>query len=215
MEQPAGSAPAQPHVQRLVVGPYGTNCYVVRCPTTNEAVIVDPAANLDLIVKAVGDSKPRQILLTHGHLDHIGAVNAVKSRFSLPVGLHRLDAGLAQITPDFALEDGGKVPLGQLTISIMHTPGHTPGSVTLLVGKEAFVGDLIFPGGPGVTRTPVDFDLILKSITGKILPLPPETRLNPGHGEGLTVAKARQEVADFLRRPAKPHICGQVRWDGS
>ncbi|MGQ9677299.1 MAG: MBL fold metallo-hydrolase [Chloroflexota bacterium] len=215
MEQQSSSALAQPHVQRLVVGPFGTNCYIVRCPVTDEAVIIDPAANPDLIVKTVADCKPQRILLTHGHMDHVGAVTAVKARLGLPVGLHRLDAGLAQIAPDFALENEAKLPLGQLAISVMHTPGHTPGSVTFLVGREAFVGDLIFPGGPGVTRTPVDFDRILKSITGRILTLPPDTRLHPGHGEGLTVAKAREEVADFLRRPAKPHLCGEVRWDGS
>lgn len=205
----------EPLVERLIVGPWATNCYVVRCPVSAKAVIIDPAADADIIERTAADSRPERILLTHGHIDHIGAVAALKRRLGIPVGMHRLDAGLAQITPDFELKDGDTIPLGQLAISVLHTPGHTPGSVTLVVKQQAFVGDLIFPGGPGMTRTPVDFDQILRSITGKILPLPPQTTLHPGHGEGLTVSQARDEVSAFLSRPAQPDLCGQVRWESN
>ncbi len=206
------AASAEPIVERLIIGAFGTNCYLVRDPATAETVIVDPAADAEMIASKVAPFKPRIILLTHGHVDHVGAVRALKSKLGLPVGLFPLDAGLAQITPDVPLKEGEPIPLGQLTITVLHTPGHTPGSVTFVVQKDAFVGDLIFPGGPGSTRTPADFDHILRSITGKILPLPPETRLHPGHGDGLTVAQAREEVAGFLHRPARAHLCGDVRW---
>lgn len=209
---PSGRDTEGPRLERLVLGPWATNCYIISDPTSQEATIVDPAADPDKIVNAVASYKPRQILLTHGHMDHSGAVASLKGRLGLPVGLHRLDAGLAQIVPDLELKDGGKLSLGQMTITVLHTPGHTPGSLTFLVGNDALVGDLIFPGGPGATRTPIDFGVILRSITAKILPLPEKTRLHPGHGDGLNVARARQEVSAFLCRPAKANLCGEVHW---
>jgi hydroxyacylglutathione hydrolase len=202
----------EPVVERLTIGPFGTNCYIVRDPATAETVIIDPAADADLIASKVAPFKPRMILLTHGHIDHVGAVRALKSMLGLRVGLFPLDAGLAQITPDVPLKEGEPVSVGQFRVTVLHTPGHTPGGVTFVVQKDAFVGDLIFPGGPGATRTPVDFDQILRSITAKILPLPPETKLHPGHGEGFTVARAREEVGDFLHRPSRVRLCGEVHW---
>jgi glyoxylase-like metal-dependent hydrolase (beta-lactamase superfamily II) len=211
MEQQVSQEP-QPIIQRLVAGPWATNCYVVACPNTGETMIIDPAADQDLILKTVANYKPKLIALTHGHFDHVGAVRPLKIALSLPVALHQLDAGLAQITPEIELDDGQIINVGDLVVKVLYTPGHTAGSVAFQVGRDVFVGDLIFPGGPGATRTPQDFQRILRSITAKILPLSPDTILNPGHGDGLTVGIARQEVSDFLRKPAKTDLCGDVLW---
>jgi glyoxylase-like metal-dependent hydrolase (beta-lactamase superfamily II) len=142
----------QPIVQRLMVGPWTTNCYIVACPNTKEALIIDPAADPDLILTTAVNFKPKLIVLTHGHFDHIGAVRPIKMALNIPVAFHQLDAGLAQLTPEIDLTDGQILPIGELKHKVLYTPGHTPGSIALLAGREAFVGDIIFDGGPGANR---------------------------------------------------------------
>jgi hydroxyacylglutathione hydrolase len=102
-----------------------------------------------------------------------------------------------------------------LKVDVLHTPGHTPGSLCFKIGRYLFVGDTIFPGGPGHTDTPDDFRKILASITGKIFTLPGNTLILPGHGDGTTVRKAREEYAVFASHPHIEELSGDVLWISS
>ena len=110
------------------------------------------------------------------------------------------------------LKDGDYLKMGKFEIKVIHTSGHTPGSLCFRVGEYMFVGDTIFPGGPGRTETPDDFQQILKSITEKIFRLPDETILFPGHGDSTTVKKAKEEYAVFASRHHGTDIYGNVTW---
>jgi hydroxyacylglutathione hydrolase len=103
--------------------------------------------------------------------------------------------------------------VGGLTVHVIHTPGHTPGSVALEIGKYLFAGDTIFPGGPGHTNTPEEFQKIIKTITEKILPLPDNTLVLPGHGPSTTIKKVKKEYAGFPARTHSPDMCGDVTWE--
>jgi glyoxylase-like metal-dependent hydrolase (beta-lactamase superfamily II) len=97
-------------------------------------------------------------------------------------------------------------------MTVLHTPGHSPGSICLLTGKHLFVGDTLFPGGPGHTRTPSAFKQLIESITQKLLVLPEDTRVYPGHGRDTTIEKAKGEFTAFAKRPHAADLCGDVLW---
>lgn len=104
------------------------------------------------------------------------------------------------------------IDVGRLKLKVLHTPGHTPGSVCFLLGKYLISGDTIFPGGPGKTTTPADFEQIVKSIETKIFVLPDDTEVYPGHGDSTVLGKEKKEFAIFASRPHTPGLCGDVLW---
>lgn len=176
----------------LEVGSFENNCYLVLSPGTKEAVIVDPAAEADRIIRAAGDFAVKYILITHGHADHTGALEGVKGATGAPAGIHAADAPLLPSAPDFYLRDGDRIRVGGCTLRIMHTPGHTPGGVCILIGQRLLSGDTIFPGGPGNTQLPgADRGKILQSIREKLFSLPGSTIIYPGHGRTTTIARER------------------------
>jgi hydroxyacylglutathione hydrolase len=199
-------------IDRLILGPYGTNCYILTCLETGESLLVDAPAEASEILETARGSHPRYLFITHNHGDHTGALSELKSKLNIPVAAHRLDAGRLPLKPEILLEDGQEISLGKMRLKVLHTPGHTPGSVGLLAGKSLIAGDTLFPGGPGHTRTPADLKRIIESITQKILVLPGDTEVHPGHGDSTIVKKAKEEVAVFLSRPHDPLLCGDVLW---
>ena len=179
-------------IRRLEVGSFENNCYIAICPRTRESVIIDPAADSDRILQEVRDSSVRYILITHGHWDHIGALEQVKRHTQAPVGIHASDARALQEPPDFLLEDGRTVIFGNESLKVLHTPGHSPGGVCFLSGKILFSGDTIFPNGPGNTEIPgAHYWTILRSIHQKIFVLPDDTVIYPGHGLKTTVGREK------------------------
>ena len=103
--------------------------------------------------------------------------------------------------------------MGAIKLKVLHTPGHTPGSVCFLAGKYLIAGDTLFPGGPGRTQSPDDFRQIINSVTQKLFELPDSTQVYPGHGEATTIKRAKQEYAVFSVQPQDPNLCGDVVWN--
>jgi glyoxylase-like metal-dependent hydrolase (beta-lactamase superfamily II) len=199
-------------IDKLTLGTYETNAYIAFCLETKESLVVDAPARASDIIASLKGTKPKYILLTHDHFDHTGVITSLRSRLKVPLAAHPLDSLQLKTPPEIHLKDGDSLKLGNLEIQVLHTPGHTPGSLCFKIGQYAFVGDTIFPGGPGHTETPEDFRQILKSITEKIFRLPDDTVLFPGHGDTTTVKKAKEEYAAFIKRPHDPDICGDVTW---
>lgn len=199
-------------IERLTLGPFGTNAYIVVCLKTLASVLIDTPAEADTIMEKFQGTKPQYILLTHNHQDHLGALSDLHSRLKVPLAAHALDSESLPVTPEILLKDGEKLSVGNLRLEVLHTPGHTPGSLCFKVGRYLLSGDTLFTGGPGRTRRPADLKQILESITGKILVMPDDTLIYPGHGESTLLKKEREEMAVFSSRSHDPNLCGDIVW---
>lgn len=199
-------------ITRLGLGPFGTNAYIVVCLTTKDSILVDAPGGADEILKQLADTRPRYIVITHNHFDHIVALDELKAKLKIPLAVHPFDAIRLSSRPDMELNDGDTIELGRLKLGVLHTPGHTPGSVCLLLGRYLISGDTIFPGGPGKTGTSADFRQIVKSLEAKIFVLPDDTEVYPGHGDATVLGKEKKEFAIFASKPHDPNLCGDVLW---
>ncbi|HEX7365406.1 MAG TPA: MBL fold metallo-hydrolase [Dehalococcoidia bacterium] len=197
---------------RMELGPWGTNAYVVVCHATDECLLVDAPGEADKILTQLTGTKPKYIAITHSHIDHIGALEELKSNLKIPVAVHPADASRLPFKPDMELKDGNAIKIGKLNIKVLHTPGHTPGSLCFLTGRHLISGDTIFPGGPGKTGSPADFKQIVKSIKDKLFALPDDTQVYPGHGEPTVLGKEKKEFAAFASKSHDPGLCGDVLW---
>ena len=202
-------------VEKLTLGPYETNAYIVACKKTGESLVVDAPAGPSVIITSLKSTQPKYILLTHDHYDHTGVMTSLRARLRIPLATHEASSFQLKTPPEIFLKDGDILKLGKLKIEVLHTPGHTPGCLCFKIGKYLFAGDTIFPGGPGASHSPDEFRDIITSITNKILKLPGNTMILPGHGDGTTVAKAKAEYAVFASRPHSPNLYGDVLWASS
>ena len=199
-------------ITRLELGPFGTNAYIVMCRATSDSIVVDAPAEADKILAQLAGTEPKYIVITHNHFDHIGALEELKTKLKLPVAVHPDDAVGLPVPPEIELKDGDIMEVGKLKLRVWHTPGHTPGSVCLALGKYLLSGDTIFPGGPGKTGTPADFRQIVKSIETRLFTLADDTEVYPGHGDGTILGKEKKEFAVFASKPHDPDLCGDVLW---
>lgn len=202
-------AEASPIVLRLVLGSLQTNCYVVICPETRSALVIDPADNAaDILAAVQGESaRVEQILLTHYHRDHVAGLPDLKAATGARVLAHGDDAHMVRnsamfygidpehnpgILPDQEMKDGDEVAIGNLNSTVIHTPGHTPGGITLALGNLLFTGDTLFNQGVGRVDLPGgDWDKMLASL-GRLLALPVERMVFPGHGPSSTIGNERK-----------------------
>jgi glyoxylase-like metal-dependent hydrolase (beta-lactamase superfamily II) len=175
-------------------------------------VLVDAPAEAPEILKQLKGTNPRYILITHSHTDHVGALSELKSKLRIPIGVHRLDANGLFPRPDFLLDGGEEISFGRINLKVLHTPGHTPGSVCFLIGNYLISGDTVFPGGPGKTESADDLKQIIESITGKVFVLPDATEIHPGHGDPTIVRKEKTELAVFSSRSHDPNLFGDILW---
>ncbi|MFA9614303.1 MAG: MBL fold metallo-hydrolase [Deltaproteobacteria bacterium] len=205
------------HIQinRLELGPFGTNSYILICQKTNESVVVDAPGEAGMVVERLKETQPKYILMTHDHFDHIGGLVELRSALEVPVAAHPADANDLPLEPDLLLNDGDEILIGAIKLRVLHTPGHTPGGLCFLTDKYLIAGDTLFPGGPGKTQSPDDFRQIIKSITEKLFELPEDTQVYPGHGEATTIKEAKQQYEVFSARPHDPNLCGDVVWTSS
>lgn len=200
MPRPAHFEDARLRIDKFVVGPYENNVFVVRDKTSGEGLIIDAANEHDLLIPVAKAANVRRVLTTHGHWDHVQAVTAARDA-GIDVGVFPADA---EMLPgyDFVVADGDVVEAGELRLHAVHTPGHTPGSVCFrLAGWPIlFSGDTLFPGGPGATQSRDDFEEIIRSLDNRLLVLPEDTLVFPGHGLDTTVGDERPHLGEWAER---------------
>jgi glyoxylase-like metal-dependent hydrolase (beta-lactamase superfamily II) len=138
-------------------------------------------------------------------------ITSLRASLKVPLATHELSSFQLKTPPEILLKGGETLLLGKLKIEVLFTPGHTPGGLCFRVGKYLLAGDTLFPGGPGHTESPEDFKQILDSLTNEIYSLPDETLVLPGHGDGTTIKKSKDEYGVFA---SKPHgeLYGDVTW---
>jgi glyoxylase-like metal-dependent hydrolase (beta-lactamase superfamily II) len=194
---------ADVEVHRVVVGPFDNNVFVVRCRRTGDAVLIDAANEHERLLELCRGLGVRRVLETHGHWDHIQAVPALREA-GYEIGVTALDAPrLHDVGYDVFLDDAEVIEVGRLRLDAIHTPGHTPGSISFRVRSTPllFTGDTLFPGGPGNTSFEGgDFDTIIGSIESRMFTLPDDTIVLPGHGLDTTIGTERPHLDEWIAR---------------
>ncbi len=199
--RPAHYDDAAVRVDKLIVGPFENNVFVVRCKRTGDAVLIDAANEHELLLEVSKATGVRRVLTTHGHWDHIQAVTALRDA-GIEVGIAEADAAMLP-SYDFVIPGDEVYEIGDLRMRSVHTPGHTPGSTSFVLEGTPllFTGDTLFPGGPGHTRTEgASFDEIIESIDRSLFTLPAETLLLPGHGLDGTIGTERPHLDEWIER---------------
>ena len=186
-------------VRKIEVGTMENNVYVLECPETHEALIVDGCFEPEKIIAAADGAKVVGIVQTHGHMDHVQALPALRDHYGVPVYAHEGDDYPVPI--DDQIADGQTIRFGRREASVLHTPGHTPGGVCYLVGEHLISGDTLFPGGPGNTWGDKDaFAQIIESVEKKLFTLPDQTRVYPGHGKDTTIGAEKPHLQEWIER---------------
>ncbi|MEM2936373.1 MAG: MBL fold metallo-hydrolase [Candidatus Bathyarchaeia archaeon] len=201
--------------KRLTVGILSTNCYIVGCPQTKEAIIIDPGFDrregAERVLKEVDQRNLRvqYIVNTHGHPDHVAGNGVVKEATGAPILIHGEDApmltdtaenlsglfGFQMVSPpaDKTLQDNDVIKIGEVVLRVLHTPGHSRGSICLLGEDVVFTGDTLFAGSIGRTDLPGSSrQEILRSLRNRLMPLPDHLRIYPGHGLSSTMGREKR-----------------------
>jgi len=198
-------------IKSLPVGPIMANCYILGCKDTSAAIVIDPGDDVDkiLLVLAEAKLKVKYIVDTHGHFDHVGGNRKLKEATGadllihaddLPMLNHLQDAaasfGLSSDNsppPDRLLADGDSISCGSITLQVLHTPGHSPGGISLFTPGSVFVGDTLFAGSIGRTDLPGgNFDVLKTSIHNKLFVLPDDVTVYPGHMGTTTIGQEKR-----------------------
>ena len=209
-------------IGRWVSGFYN-NAYLVTCNSTNKSLIIDtPDEPLEMIA-AAEKTDVQAILITHNHWDHIEGFDMVTDKFAVPVGIGANDAAAISDREGYRdpidLSQDNILQVGEISIRCIETPGHTPGSTCFMLPGDSpaatphlFSGDTLFPGGPGKTGSPEAFEQIVDSVSNRLLSLPSESVVMPGHGDFTTIERSAEEYAVFAANPHEPGLFGEVTW---
>ncbi|MBF8266754.1 MAG: beta-lactamase domain protein [Dehalococcoidia bacterium] len=165
-------------------GSDGNNAYLVVCPQTQESVIIDAPMNPEKLLEQAKGTRVKAILITHKHRDHLEGLKEITDATGAPMAAHAEDAADMPVSPNILVKDGDTITAGTMEVKAIHTPGHTPGSVCYLVSNHLFTGDTLYAHAPGESHGVEATQQLLRSITEKLLVLPDDTFLLPGHGNG-------------------------------
>ena len=199
-------------IRRFVVGPFDTNCYLVWDAGSLDALVIDPGGEISEIAETVREHglAVKGIVITHAHADHIGGNIPLKKEFDVPIMAHELDADaltdpnknlaalagfMGELSPaaDRILRDGDLISIGARSFKVLHTPGHTPGGICLLMDEVLFSGDTLFSGSVGRSDFPGGSErTLIASIHAKLMPLSDDTVVYPGHGPNTTIGSERR-----------------------
>jgi glyoxylase-like metal-dependent hydrolase (beta-lactamase superfamily II) len=177
-------------IKTIKVGDLQTNCYIVIDEKSNEAVIIDPGDEASEILRELKNLKIRYIILTHGHPDHFGAVNNIKAKTGAPLLMHPADNWFFK--PDKELSEGQEIKFGEISLKVLHTPGHTKGGVCLYANGHLFSGDTLFSEAHGRTDLPGGSIEEMRKSLKRLASLPDETRVYPGHDEETTIGLEKE-----------------------
>jgi glyoxylase-like metal-dependent hydrolase (beta-lactamase superfamily II) len=198
-------------LHQRVVGPWHLNSYVIVCPDTRHSLLIDPGDEPRELINMIGQTQPQAIIVTHSHPDHIGALNAMQKQLAVPV-MAFSGSSLPQIS--HPLQHGDTISLGRSQLRVYHTPGHTSDQICLGFEKDTrfVVGDTIFEGGPGNTRSTEAFKQTLATLRNIILDWPDEAVCYPGHGPWFRLGDQRKAIRSFLE---KDHggFYGDATWE--
>ena len=204
-------------VKVLVLGPIGANCIILGCEKTLEAAVIDPGDEGDKILKELAENKLtlKCIINTHGHFDHVGANKRLKEVTNADIYIHSEDAPMLDHLEEMAVSfgmrmensppadkivgEGDEIKFGEHSLKVIHTPGHSPGGISLLTGKLLVAGDTLFYGSIGRTDLPGgDYNTLISSIKNKLFPLGDDVKVITGHGPATTI-KNEKDHNPFLR----------------
>lgn len=198
-------------LESLPTGPLQVNCYILGCETTRQAAVIDPGGDVAQILALLKqlNLNLQLVINTHGHFDHVGGNSQLLAATGADLLLHQADSQLlasadkhaaaygmktdSSPAPQRLLKGGEQLQLGELQIDVLHTPGHTPGGICLLVEDQLVVGDTLFAGSIGRTDLPGgDHQTLINSIREKLLTLPDATAAHPGHGPSTTIGREKR-----------------------
>ncbi len=198
-------------VKKLVIPPFMANCFIVGCENTKKAAVIDPGGSTDKILMSLAESqlKLEYIINTHGHVDHASGNRKLKDATSADILIHSMDAKMLEHlsdaaamfgissdnspSPDRMLADNDTISIGDITLKVIHTPGHSPGGISLFADGKIFVGDTLFQGSIGRTDLPGgDYSALISSIQNKLFPLGDEMEVFTGHGPETTIATEKK-----------------------
>ncbi len=198
-------------IKALAVGPMMSNCFILGCERTREAVVIDPGDDTDRILLSLADSKlkVKYIINTHGHFDHVGGNKRMKDATGADILIHPHDAPMLDITsssaasigmrmedsppPDRTIDEGDTITFGDITLEVFHTPGHSPGGISLYTDDIVFVGDTLFAGSIGRTDFPGgNYDMLISNVRKKLFLLGDDVRVFTGHGPETTIGRERR-----------------------
>ncbi|MCR2042533.1 MBL fold metallo-hydrolase [Anaerosalibacter massiliensis] len=205
-------------IERLTVGVYAANCYIIYCEDTKEGIVIDPGEEGDRILKRIEELNldVKYIILTHGHGDHIGGLKEVKEGTQAPILIHEGDrellndgtknlssvmaTGSVQLEADRFVKDGEELSFGNYLVKIIHTPGHTPGGISINIDSSLFTGDTLFAGSIGRTDFPGgSYEQIINSIKEKLVLFSDDTIVYPGHGPSSTIGREKVSNPFIIR----------------
>ena len=193
-------------ITKVATPPFQNNCYLLRCTSTGETLLVDAAGDAPRLLELVGDGTLTTVVETHGHWDHVGALADVVAATDAKVLAHPGDAGDLPVPVDRLVSDGDTIDVGTCTLTVLHIDGHTPGSIALLYDADPsaphlFSGDSLFPGGAGRTTEPQHFTSLMDDLERKVFRvLPDNTWIYPGHGKDTTLGTERPSLQEWRER---------------
>ncbi|UUU21202.1 MBL fold metallo-hydrolase [Streptomyces sp. DSM 40750] len=192
-------------ISKVAVGPMDNNAYLLRCRATDEQLLIDAANDAGTLLTLIGDDGIASVVTTHQHGDHWQALAEVVAATGARTYAGRDDAEGIPVATDVSVDDGDTIRVGRVELTARHLVGHTPGSIALVYDDphghpHVFTGDCLFPGGPGRTTRPEDFESLMSGLEAKVFVLPDETWIYPGHGNDTTLGTERPHLGQWRER---------------